>query len=281
MRARTWPGLSASHGPAGWRRRRNASNSVTATIRRCTVDHRSVPVSRPVLQCHCRPRRSHGVPIRSNRTAYRPIGSWSRNGIRGSSTGFHWSSRHQGPVSSAVASRRIMRVSSARMLRIVAGAGSRPVRRCTACWICWHQSLPGIASSETGALPGLAGDDLAQPAHQHAQARRRDRAAQADDLEDAPGHLAAHRVGQVRQVHPGPPGPVMAERARVLRRDGVRRETRQPHLLRHRRPQGLQRLRVGPPAGGLNQFQRGLAAGAGHEHAPAARRRGRSAATRR
>ena len=47
-----------------------------------------------------------------------------------------------------------MRVSSARMLRIVAGAGSRPVRRCTACWICWHQSLPGIASSETGACPG-------------------------------------------------------------------------------------------------------------------------------
>ncbi|MCA1676659.1 MAG: hypothetical protein LC799_32300, partial [Actinobacteria bacterium] len=58
-----------------WRSRRNVSNSFTATIRRCTVDQLNTPVSRPSVQCHCSPRRSHRVPIRSNRTAYRPIGS--------------------------------------------------------------------------------------------------------------------------------------------------------------------------------------------------------------
>jgi len=49
---------------------------------------------------------------------------------------------------------RIMRASSARMLRIVAGAGSRPVRRCAARWICWHQSRPAIPSRDAGARPG-------------------------------------------------------------------------------------------------------------------------------
>ena len=39
------------------------------------------------------------------------------------------------------------------MFAIVAAAGSRPVRRCTACWICWHQSGPAIPSREAGPWP--------------------------------------------------------------------------------------------------------------------------------
>ena len=46
-----------------------------------------------------------------------------------------------------------MRVSSVRMLFIVAAAGSRPVRRCTASWMSWHQSRPDSASRDAGAWP--------------------------------------------------------------------------------------------------------------------------------
>ena len=75
MSARIPAASSANHGPSTPRPAKNPSNSCTATIRRCTVDQLNTPVSRPTLQCHCRPRRSHRVPIRSNRTEYRPIGS--------------------------------------------------------------------------------------------------------------------------------------------------------------------------------------------------------------
>ena len=39
------------------------------------------------------------------------------------------------------------------MLFIVVAAGSWPVRRCAACWICWHQSRPDSPSREAGAWP--------------------------------------------------------------------------------------------------------------------------------
>ena len=68
-------------------------------------------------------------------------------------------------------------------------------------------------------LAGVIGDDFAQSVHQHAQRRCRDLPAQLDDPEHAPGHFPAHRLRQARQVHPSPPGPVVTERARVLRRD--------------------------------------------------------------
>jgi hypothetical protein len=56
-------------------------------------------------------------------------------------------------VSKAVTSRRIIRLSNCPMTRIVAGAGSRPVRRCTARWMRWHQSRTDKSSSDAGARP--------------------------------------------------------------------------------------------------------------------------------
>ena len=87
----------------------------------------------------------------------------------------------------------------------------------------------------------------------------------------------SRRIGSGRcdRSTPARQVPSWQNASRVLRRDGVGANRDSRIWSGHRRPQGLQRLRVGPAAGGLHQFQRGLAAGAGHEHAPAARRRGR------
>jgi hypothetical protein len=153
MSARTAADPPASAGPLTGRQARNASNSRMAQTRRCTLDQVSVPVSRPVLQCHCAPARSHPVVIWPNRTVYRPIGSCSRSGIRPSSTGSQSSRRHHCPVSRATARRPAMRASRLRRFRAVVGAGSCPVRRCTACAICRDHSGTGRSSSETGTWP--------------------------------------------------------------------------------------------------------------------------------
>ena len=68
MSARTAAGPSESAGPLTRRPDRNASNSRMPDTRRCTVDQARVPVSSPVLQCHCVPARSHPVVIWPNRT---------------------------------------------------------------------------------------------------------------------------------------------------------------------------------------------------------------------
>ena len=54
-------------------------------------------------------------------------------------------------MSEAVTSRRIIRVSNRRMVFIVVAAGSRPLRRCTTRWICWHHSRTDSPSREAGA----------------------------------------------------------------------------------------------------------------------------------
>ena len=116
--------------------------------------------------------------------------------------------------------------------------------------------------------PATIGDHLTEPAHQHAQPRCRDLPAQLDDAEHTPRHLPAHRLRQLRQVHPGPPGPVVAERSRVLRWDTRLGEARQPHRFRHRRPQVFQRPRVAAAAGRFHPVDRGRFAPAGHESDP-------------
>ncbi len=68
MSARTPAGPSASAGPVIWRLARNLSSSRTEQTRWWTLDQVSVPVSRPLLQCHCAPARSHPVVIWPNRT---------------------------------------------------------------------------------------------------------------------------------------------------------------------------------------------------------------------
>ena len=150
----------------------------------------SPPVSRPTLQYHCRPRRSQPVAIRSKRSAWRPVGSWGRCGIRVSSTGSHRSRCHHGPGSTAVTSRRIMRCSSRRMLLVVRGRRQRAgaaVRRV-------RDLLPPVPARQPGQrggrLAGTIADDVAQPAHQHPQGRCR-LPALVDDAEHAPGHFPA------------------------------------------------------------------------------------------
>jgi hypothetical protein len=101
------------------------------------------------------------------------------------------------------------------------------------------------------------------------QTGRGDLPAHLDDPEHAPSHLPTHRPRQRRQVHPGPPGTVVTEPARILGRDGRLGETRQPHRLRHRRPQAFQRRRVAAATGRRRQpVHRGLCTPAGHEQDP-------------
>lgn len=119
-----------------------------------------------------------------------------------------------------------------------------------------------------GCLAGAIDDDLAQPVHQHAQHRCRDLPAQLDDPKHAPGHFPAHQLRQTRQVHPGPPGPVVTERARIPRRDTRLGETPQLHRVGHRRPQTPQGLHIAATTGRLHPVRRGLLALTGHEPDP-------------
>lgn len=62
-----------------------------------------------------------------------------------SSSGFHWSGFHQGLGFSALVSGRTIGISSARMLRIVAGTGGRPMPSRRIGWGRCDGSTPGPA----------------------------------------------------------------------------------------------------------------------------------------
>ena len=156
------------------------------------------------------------------------------------------------------------------MLRIVAGAGSRPVRRCTACWICWHQSRPAIPSRETGALPGWSA--MTSPSRRTSMLRPGVGIVPPRSMIRKMHQATSRRIGSGRCDRSTPARQVPSwQNAPAYCGGTVSGANRNSRIWAgHRRPQGLQRLRVGPAAGGLYQVQRRLAAAAGHEHAPAA-----------
>ena len=110
-----------------------------------------------------------------------------------------------------------------------------------------------IASSETGGCPGRSA--MTSPSRRTSMLRPGDGIVppRLDDPEHAPGHLPAHRLGQRRQVQPRAPRPVVAERARVLRRARCPARTGSAASAPAPPPTGPQRPRIGtgrgpPPA---------------------------------